>query len=64
MSEHDEEPHPLDGSVKPNVRPGPTDEGGHGGMATREQEERLWEQQHDTGTSNDVAGTEDTAGGG
>ena len=24
-----------------NTRPGPTDEGGHGGMATREQEARL-----------------------
>jgi len=30
----------------PNLRPGPTEQGGHGGMATREQEERLYEEQH------------------
>jgi hypothetical protein len=32
-----------DGSAvpQPNTRPGPTDQGGHGGMATREQEARL-----------------------
>lgn len=26
---------------QPNLRPGPQDEGGHGGMATREQEQRV-----------------------
>lgn len=26
---------------EPNTRPGPTDQGGHGGMATREQEARM-----------------------
>jgi len=31
----------------PNTRPGPRDEGGHGGMATREQEAREFEAQHD-----------------
>ena len=30
----------------PNLRPGPSEQGGHGGMATREQEERLYEEQH------------------
>lgn len=30
----------------PNLRPGPTEQGGQGGMATREQEERLYEEQH------------------
>lgn len=32
-----------DGSAapEPNTRPGPTDQGGHGGMATREQEARM-----------------------
>ena len=36
----------------PNTRPGQTDQGGHGGMATREQGQRLYEEQHaepDTG---------------
>jgi len=28
---------------EPNLRPGPQDRGGHGGMATREQEKRLLE---------------------
>lgn len=32
-----------DGSAvpEPNTRPGPTDQGGHGGMATREQEAKM-----------------------
>ena len=34
---------PLD---EPNLLPGPTDRGGHGGMATREQEAREWLEQH------------------
>jgi hypothetical protein len=33
-----------------NIRPGQTDQGGHGGMATREQEQRLYDKQH-SGTS-------------
>lgn len=32
---------------EPNIRPGQTDEGGHGGMATREQEQRLYEESAD-----------------
>ena len=32
---------------EPNLRPGPTEQGGHGGMATREQEERLYLEQHE-----------------
>jgi len=32
----------------PNLRPGPTEQGGHGGMATREQEARIYQQQKDT----------------
>jgi len=32
----------------PNLRPGPTEQGGHGGMATREQEARIYKQQKDT----------------
>lgn len=35
----DTPPHAITVS-KPNTRPGPTDQGGHGGMATREQEAR------------------------
>ena len=47
--------------AEPNLRPGPQDRGGHGGMATREQEKRL----HD---ENPVAGahpaTDETPGAG
>ena len=49
QSPEDLEQHPAptsdarDGVV--NTRPGQTDEGGHGGMATREQEARLLETQ-------------------
>jgi hypothetical protein len=32
----------------PNLPPGPTEQGGHGGMATREQEARIYQQQKDT----------------
>jgi len=35
------------------TRPGQTDEGGHGGMATREQEARLLETQADDDKSED-----------
>jgi hypothetical protein len=35
---------------EPNLRPGQTDQGGHGGMATREQEERLYLKQHGEST--------------
>lgn len=37
MTEPENTPHTPD---EPNTRPGPRDEGGHGGMATREQEAR------------------------
>ena len=33
--------------AEPNLRPGPTEQGGHGGMATREQEERVYLEQHE-----------------
>lgn len=36
-----------------NLRPGQTDEGGHGGMATREQEARLLETKDDDEKSAD-----------
>ena len=45
MSESVEEP-AVEIDEPPNLRPGPTEQGGHGGMATREQEERLYEEQH------------------
>ena len=45
MSESAEEP-AVEIEEPPNLRPGPTEQGGHGGMATREQEERLYEEQH------------------
>jgi hypothetical protein len=35
----------------PNLRPGPTEQGGHGDMATREQEARIYEEQQDTEAS-------------
>ena len=38
-----------DAVEEPNTRPGPTDEGGHGGMATREQEQRLVEEANTPG---------------
>ena len=37
----------------PNLRPGQTDQGGHGGMATREQEQRLYDEQHSTKSDTD-----------
>lgn len=58
-SRDDVESHPAptsdahDGVV--NTRPGQTDEGGHGGMATREQEARLLETQDDDDKSADGA---------
>jgi len=45
MSDAKEEP-AVEIDEPPNVRPGPTEQGGHGGMATREHEERLFEEQH------------------
>lgn len=41
---------------EPNLRPGPQDQGGHGGMATREQEKRV----HDGTDSAGVPPVEDT----
>ena len=49
MSESVEEP-AVEIDEPPNLRPGPTEQGGHGGMATREQEERLYEEQHPDAT--------------
>ena len=40
-----------DAIEEPNVRPGPTEEGGHGGMATREQEQRLVEEANTPGAA-------------
>ena len=37
----------------PNLRPGPTEQGGHGGMATREQEARIYGEQSDDAESTD-----------
>lgn len=37
MTDKDSRPTQPD-QGEPNVKPGPTDQGGHGGMATREQE--------------------------
>ena len=45
MSESEANP-PVEIDEPPNLRPGPAEHGGHGGMATREQEERLYEEQH------------------
>ena len=45
MSESEETPD-VHIDEEPNLRPGPTEQGGHGGMATREQEERLYLEQH------------------
>ncbi len=35
---------------EPNLRPGPQDHGGHGGMATREQEKRIHDENRAGGT--------------
>jgi len=35
----------------PNLRPGPTEQGGHGGMATREQEARIYQEQSEDGVT-------------
>jgi hypothetical protein len=52
MSETAGEPS-IDLDEPPNLRPGPTEQGGHGGMATREQEARiLQEQSEDAEPSN------------
>ena len=52
MNEKKDEPAvELDGP--PNLRPGPTEQGGHGGMATREQEARIYEAETKDSDSSD-----------
>lgn len=50
MTETSDEPS-IELDEPPNLRPGPTEQGGHGGMATREQEARIYQEQKDTEAS-------------
>ncbi len=52
MSETKDEPS-IELDEPPNLRPGPTEQGGHGGMATREQEARIFQEQLDDAESSD-----------
>ena len=49
MSDDKHEPS-IELDEPPNLRPGPTEQGGHGGMATREQEARIYEESKDGDT--------------
>jgi hypothetical protein len=50
MSDNKDEPS-IELDEPPNLRPGPTEQGGHGGMATREQEARIYQEQSDEGVT-------------
>ena len=52
MSEAKGEPS-IEMDEPPNLRPGPAEQGGHGGMATREQEARIYQEQSDDAESSD-----------
>jgi hypothetical protein len=52
MSDKKNEPS-IEVDEPPNLRPGPTEQGGHGGMATREQEARIYRAQSDDAESSD-----------
>jgi len=52
MSEKQDEP-AIELDEPPNLRPGLTEQGGHGGMATREQEARIYREQSDDAESTD-----------